>query len=186
MKSDVALLKLIIEDQWMMSVLRAASALDLPDWMIGAGFIRNKVWDYLHGFENAMVPTADIDLIYFDPNDLSKATEKKYDALLQLKCNVNWSCKNQARMHLTNDRLLPYTSTYEALSEWVETATCIAVCLESRTDRLKLYAPHGLEDLYGLVVRPTPVFLNKLEVFHHRVESKKWLIKWPKLRVLLK
>ena len=32
----------------MMNVLNEANKLNLPDWVIGAGFLRNKVWDYLH------------------------------------------------------------------------------------------------------------------------------------------
>ena len=56
------ILDLIAKDEWMMGVLRTARSLHLPDWMIGAGFVRNKVWDYLHGYENIEVPTADIDL----------------------------------------------------------------------------------------------------------------------------
>ncbi len=70
------LLDLIRADPWMMRILRAAAALDLPEWMIGAGFVRNKVWDHLHGFANAEVQTADIDLIYFDPVDVRRARER--------------------------------------------------------------------------------------------------------------
>ena len=65
--NDGEILDLIRADPWMIRVLGAAAALGLPDWMIGAGFVRNKVWDHLHGFANAEVRTADIDLIYFDP-----------------------------------------------------------------------------------------------------------------------
>ncbi len=179
------LLKLITSDNWMIEVLQTASELDLPDWMIGAGFIRNKVWDHLHGFENEKVPTADIDLIYFDTDDLSETTEKRYDAVLQSKCHVNWSSKNQARMHHINNRPVPYRSTQEALSEWVETATCIAVRIEKSTGDLNLYAPHGLEDLYNLILRPTPAFRDKLGVFHQRIKDKEWLLKWPRLQVVI-
>ena len=37
------ILDLIKRDKWMMDVLRVAEKLNLPDWIIGAGFIRNKV-----------------------------------------------------------------------------------------------------------------------------------------------
>src|SRR3989344_341827 len=37
------ILDLIKIDKWMMDILRVAEKLNLPDWIIGAGFIRNKV-----------------------------------------------------------------------------------------------------------------------------------------------
>jgi hypothetical protein len=51
--NEEVILKLIENDPWMMEVLMTASDANLPDWMIGAGFVRNKVWDYLHGYSNS-------------------------------------------------------------------------------------------------------------------------------------
>ena len=152
-----SLLKLIYDDSWMMQVLHTAHTLNLPDWMIGAGFVRNKVWDHLHGFKNAEVPTDDIDLIYFDPDDLTKQTEQKYDAQLASMMDINWATKNQARMHIKHNRTKQFLNTEEALSEWVEVATCVAVRLD-KNNQLLLFAPHGLDDLFNLTVRPTPHF----------------------------
>ena len=181
---EADILKLIYKNEWMMGVLKAAQELELPDWMIGAGFVRNKVWDYLHGFRNAKVPTNDIDLIYFDPHDPKETTEKKYDDTLKKQININWSCKNQARMHIINgDR--PYKNSLDALSHWVETATAIAVKLE-QDDSLTLFAPHGLDDLFNLILRPTPAFTNKdkIHIFRKRIAQKEWLKKYPKLKVV--
>ena len=75
--NESKILKIIEDDPWMMGVLKAAESMDLPDWMIGAGFVRNKVWDHLHGYQNSEVPTSDIDLIYFDPSDISEEKEKE-------------------------------------------------------------------------------------------------------------
>ncbi len=176
------ILDLIRDDAWMMGVLRAAAGLDLPEWMIGAGFVRNKVWDHLHGFENAEVPTADIDLIYFDPADVRESTEKEYDRRLRAVCDVNWSAKNQARMHeVTGDA--PYSSAEDGLAHWVEQATCVAVTL--RGGELRLIAPYGIGDLVGLIVRPSPGFTRDRAVLRERVASKRWLETWPRLRVVL-
>src|ERR687886_1017047 len=46
--------RILRSNEWLMSVLHAARAVDLPDWFVGAGAIRNPVWDYLHGYT---VPT---------------------------------------------------------------------------------------------------------------------------------
>ena len=180
-ESDI--LALIKSDPWMMKVLEIASSLNLPDWMIGAGFVRNKVWDYLCGYTNAEVPTADIDLIYFNDSDTQEYVEKAYDEQLSKMLDINWSVKNQARMHIKHNRTLPYKDTFEALSEWVETPTCIAVRLEPNGE-LILFAPHGITDLVNLIVRPTPSHAQDLDTFWGRVKSKHWLEKWPKLKVI--
>ncbi len=176
------ILELVRADPWMMRVLRAAAALDLPDWMIGAGFLRNKVWDHLHGFSNPQVPTADMDLIYFDPSDVREEREKEYNRRLRALCDVNWSAKNQARMHGATGEL-PYTSAADGLAHWVETATCVAVTL--RGGRLRLIAPYGIDDLVKLVIRPSPCFRRDIQALKKRAASKQWLEKWPKLQIIL-
>ncbi len=172
--NEDSILELVRDDPWMMRVLDAAAGLDLPDWMIGAGFLRNKVWDHLHGFLNPQVPTADIDLIYFDPSEIREESEKEYGRQLRALCDVNWSAKNQARMHgVTGD--LPYTSAADGLAHWVETATCVAVTLQG--GRLRLIAPHGIDDLVKLVIRPGPCFRRDIRVLTERAASKQWLEK---------
>jgi len=61
------LLTLIESDTWMMDILSCVEQLQLPDCWVCAGFIRSKVWDYLHDF-NERTPLGDIDVIYFDNN----------------------------------------------------------------------------------------------------------------------
>lgn len=181
---------LIRRDEWMMQVLRAARALALPDWMIGAGFVRNKVWDYLHGFL-ARSPYPDIDLIYFDPADpsvfepytSSTDTEDRLQALLP-DLGVPWSVTNQARMHAAKNQQ-PFRSSTDALAHGVETATCIGVRLED-DDSLTVIAPCGIDDLVRLVVRLNPNYLVRnpktaISDFNDRIDRKKWRERWPKL-----
>ncbi len=47
-RKDIA--DIIEKDQWMMKVLKAVKTLNLPDWWIGAGFVRSKIWDSIHGY----------------------------------------------------------------------------------------------------------------------------------------
>lgn len=78
------IINLIKKDPWRMEVLEAVCSLNLPDWLIGAGFVRNPVWDELHNFENQS-PITDIDIAYFDPNDLSEESESSYQEMLSKK-----------------------------------------------------------------------------------------------------
>lgn len=175
------ILFLISNDKWMMGVLHIAEKLNLPDWVIGAGFVRNKVWDYLHGFENKEVLTNDIDLIYFDPSNSGEEIDKEYSRWLKELTDVNWEVVNQARTHLWHNRS-PYKNTEEALSEWVETPTCVGVRLE-RDDTLTFFAPHGIDDLVNLIVRPSPNN-SDIKAYKERQKKKDWKQKWPKLKIL--
>lgn len=38
------------QDNERMTVLRTVRRLGLNDWCLGAGFVRNLVWDRLHGY----------------------------------------------------------------------------------------------------------------------------------------
>lgn len=174
--------EVIQSDPWMMDVLQTARSLHLPDWMIGAGFVRNKIWDYLHEIKNEKVQTPDIDLVYFDPNGNSKKEDEKLSQQMSNRTGIDWEIVNQIYTHDWHNRP-PYKNTEEALGEWVETPTAVAIRLED-DDSLTLIAPHGIGDLVGLIVRPTPTHLGQLNLFWERVKSKKWEERWPKLTVL--
>lgn len=180
---DAQILDLVRRDDWMMAVLRAAKDYGLPDWMIGAGFIRNKVWDQLHGVTRDMVLTSDIDLIYFDPEDLSTATERDHDRRLSMRLDVPWSVKNQARMHLKNNRPAPYENSTAALADWIETPTCIALHLDQQ-ESLSLIAPHGIDDLIHLIVRPVSDIPERRAIYRRRIAVKNWTRQWPRLTIL--
>jgi len=178
--NEEKILKLIQEDKWMVQILEIARDLNLPDWAIGAGFVRNKVWDYLHEFEKT--PLDDIDLVYFDKSNLSEEYEKELEKILKEKLNVEWSVKNQARMHIRNDED-PYTSSEHAMSKWPETVTAIGITLNNE-NKLKLIAPYGINDLVNLKIRISPNFNKNPEIFRERIKNKNWLTKWPKLEVV--
>jgi len=190
--NEKGIINLIENDPWMIRVLKAAESLNLPDWWIGGGFIRSKVWDYLHDFETR-TKLPDVDLIYFnsfdfsdrEANEFSTKSEDKYQKKLnKLFPGIKWSVTNQARMHHYHKRD-PYKSSEEALSEWSETATCVAIRL--RDGKLTFLAPHGITDLVNLNVRPIPdykrIFAFDPLVFSRRVKEKNWEKKWPKLRI---
>lgn len=184
MNYERQLTDIVCGDQIIMDVLRTARSLNLPDWWIGAGFVRNKVWDVLHAYTHP-TPTTDVDVIYFNQDDISEVREKEYDRMLQdRQPEITWSTKNQARMHLHPFHLgePPYTSSCDALAHWIETATCVAVTLDSN-GKLIIAAPHGLDDLFNLTLRPCPYNQKDLETFHQRHRTKGWLKTWPKLTV---
>ncbi len=158
-------------------MLDAVRALGLPDGWIAAGFIRNAVWDHLHG-RPPSAPAGDVDVIWYDPARADPAEDRAIEAALRAMApGVGWSVKNQARMHLRNGDA-PYASATEAMRFWPETATAVAARRQG-DEGLDIAAPLGLEDLMGLVLRPTP---RRQAAFEERVAGKRWLETWPLLR----
>ena len=82
-------------------------------------------------------------------------------------------------MHLRNNHW-KYTNTEHAISHWPETATAIAVRLSSN-DKIEILAPYGLNDLFNLIVKPTPNF--DLIIYKKRIEEKQWGKQWQNLKL---
>lgn len=171
------ILDLIEKDPWMMKVLQYAETLNLPDWMISAGFVRNKVWDELSDYKNQPHAT-DIDLIYFDPNGNNEKKDEALTTDFKNKTGLDWEIVNQIYTRDWNTEL-PYTSAEDALAHFPETATAVAVTLVM--GKPKLIAPYGIVDLANMVVRPSPKFSIGAKRVKERVEQKNWLTRWPKL-----
>lgn len=162
-------------------LLGVVSALSLPDGWVGAGFVRNAVWDHLHGYSFS-APTGDVDVIWHDPLCVDAAEDRKHEAALHVvEPKFAWSVKNQARMHGRNGDE-PYSSATEAMRYWPETATAVAV-RRIGPDDCEVAAPLGLDDLMHLVLRPTARFAGeKHHIYEERVRSKGWVKAWPLLR----
>ncbi|MEI6054145.1 MAG: nucleotidyltransferase family protein [Candidatus Saccharibacteria bacterium] len=183
-KTEEDIRQLIKSDQWMMQVLKYAEKLNLPDWWIGAGFLRNKVWNAVEG--DSSPSNTDVDLVYFNSSDVKPETDWAYDKKMNDNYPIaDWEIRNQARMHYVN-KFEPFTSTENGISNWVETATCSAVKLEN--GKLKLLFCYGIDDLINLTARPTPRFRTPelINVFHDHVKNKNWKNKWPHLKVKFK
>ncbi len=166
-------------DEERLRALNVAAELNLNDWCLAAGFVRNLIWDKLHG-KSTPTPLNDIDLIYFNRSDTRAETDLKLEAELQAKADFPWSVKNQARMHLRNQDS-EYSSSTDAMSYWVEVETAIGIRL-TKQGELELIAPFGCRKNFDHTItinRKRP----KAEDFKNRLETKGWQKTWPKLVV---
>lgn len=174
---------IIAQDPVGMEQLRAARSLGLPDWCIAAGFVRNRVWDHLHGIVPARLPV-DIDVLYFDPSDTSLQVEfALQDRLADLVPGAPWEVRNQARMHVVKKDFPPHRDTAHAMTFWLETVTPVGVRLEA-DDSLSLIAPLGTDDLLGLRCRPTAFGRTRRSEYDERIARKRWRELWPNVRFL--
>jgi hypothetical protein len=182
MNSDSKIRTVIEGDPVRWGILALVRSLGLPDCWVGAGFVRNAVWDHLHGRTPSSLP-ADVDVLWFDPKQADPSEDEKLEAMLRANDpSVRWSVKNQARMHTRNGDS-PYASATDAMRFWPETATAVAV-RRTDQDHCQVAAPYGLDDLFGLVVRPTPRFArDKRQIYEERIKAKGWIATWPHLRI---
>lgn len=181
LRTERDLITLIESDAWMMEILRCVEQQQLPDSWVCAGFIRSKVWDYLHDYRDR-TPLADIDVIYFDKQLISEEQEKQYEQhLLELLPKEPWSVKNQARMHSVNASE-PYQSSIDGIAHFPEIPTAIGVRLTKGV--LEMAVPYGIQHLLSGIVAPTPFFYKHTqlhEIYQKRIYNKQWQSNWPKL-----
>ncbi|MGN7357024.1 nucleotidyltransferase family protein [Paenibacillus sp. SAF-054] len=185
LQQEKDIIRLVREDAWMMDILRTAKMLQLPDWWVCAGFVRSKIWDHLHGFEER-TPMADVDVVYFDPSCCDESVEKELEQkLYSLRPAIPWSVKNQARMHVIND-MPPFTSSVDAISNFPETVTSLGLTLDNN-DGLVLTAPHGTRDVIEMVVRATTYYLqspDRAQIYEKRISKKQWHLIWPQVQII--
>jgi len=180
------LTKVLQQSQALYGMIEQAAGLGLKEYYIGAGCIAQTVWNYQSGF----APThgiSDIDFAYFDHSDLSfeaeNATIERITRMIG-SCEIPLDIKNQARVHLWyrdhfGYEIAPYESLECAINTWPTTATSVGVRLEGGV--LQVYAPFGLEDLFGMIVRANKAQITE-EIYLGKAQ--KWREKWPGLTVI--
>jgi hypothetical protein len=160
---EAALVEILMATPGLMRVLTVARDLDLPDWMVFSGAVYGPVWNHLTG-RSPDHGLADYDLGYFDASDTSYEAE---DAVIRRVaasfapplCDLV-EVRNQARVHLWfedhfGEAYEALACSADALGRFAAPAFAVGVRLE-RDDRLAVFAPFGLEDVFSMRIRPNP------------------------------
>jgi len=180
------LAEILQQNKPLYEVIEKAGDLGLRDYYVGAGCIAQTVWNYHSGIDLTH-GISDIDFVYYDNSDLSLKAEnaiaEKVAAMIKpykIKLDVN----NQARVHLWYKEhfgydIAPYDSVEDAINTWPTTATSVGVRLEKK--KLQVYAPFGLNDLFGMIVRANKAQITE-EIYMQKVE--KWSTKWSGLTII--
>lgn len=168
-------------------VLARTATLGLPGWYVTAGCLFQTVWNVA----TDRPPTSgikDYDVFYFEADDLSWEAE---DAVIKTGKAVfadlpaEVEIRNEARVHLWYEDKFgvacpPYDSAEAAIDSFAATTCCLGVRLEA-DGRWRVYAPHGLSDVFNLVVRPNPVLAPRAV---YEAKAARWREQWPELTVL--
>src|ERR1700692_1236977 len=176
----------LCQNQCLADILERFDEIVLPDAWLVAGCIAQTIWNLDCG-QPAELGIKDVDLIYFDDQDLSLGAEAGHERRIRdlfgplaIKLDV----KNEARVHLWyEDRfghaIKPYSSSSDAIATFPTTATAVGV--RQIRSKFECCAPFGLDDLFNLVVRP-----NKRQITRSIYEAKvnRWRSIWPRLTFL--
>jgi len=172
---------------WFMPALRAVRDLGLASWCIGAGAVRNLVWDALHErpWPSAL---ADVDVAYFDSSNLAPERDAQLQArLVAVLPHVPWEVTNQAAVHHWFEGHFghpvgPLDSLEEAVASWPEYATSVGLAMTA-DDSIHVIAPHGLDDLFSMVVRRNPARVS-VATYRQRVAQKRYAERWPQVTIV--
>ncbi|PSB31316.1 nucleotidyltransferase family protein [Stenomitos frigidus] len=136
------------------TVLPAMARLNLSDWWLAGGAVRNTVWRSLYGAECALM-IKDFDLAFFDAKgDREQELAAKVALNAQFPGYV-FDVKNQASFARWRSGRRTYSSTEEGIADWLHTATAVGVRCDTQAN-WEVFTPYGLDDLFNGIVRPTP------------------------------
>src|SRR3954466_8184175 len=158
----------------------------LPDAWLVSGCLVQSVWNVLTG-RAIDYGIADYDVFYFDPDtswDAEDVVIRKLQARLD-HLGVKIEPRNQARVHLWYPAKhgLPYpplSCSTDGIDRFLTQNTQVGV--RRSDDGFHVYAPHGFDDVAGLIARPNPS--PNFSAANYAVKAARWRALWPELTVI--
>jgi len=182
-----AFLAIVAADPLLAETLARVRALALPDWLVVSGALYNSVWNHLTG-KPPGYGIKDIDLFYFDDDDLSYEAEDvvirraaKHFEGLPLPVEV----RNQARVHLWyptkfGQECPRYANSSESVSYFASKTHAAGVRFDG-DGQLELVAPFGLDDIFSFRITPNRALDNRRT---HEAKGRRARENWPEISVV--
>lgn len=160
---EARLVELVRANAPLMAVMRTIRELNPPDWLIFSGAVYQGVFNHLTG-KPLDWGVKDYDVGYFDPDtswDAEDVWIKRVAAAFAPPLSEQVEVRNQARVHLWFESRFgepyePLACAPEALERFVSPTFSVGVRLED-DDRVTVFAPFGLDDVFALKIRPNPL-----------------------------
>jgi hypothetical protein len=169
----------ILRDSPVGAVLPAISQLNLPDWWLAGGALRNTVWRSIFG-ENCQLFIKDFDIAFYDEKGSRDQELAAKATLTNLFPDYLFDIKNQASFARWRSGKKTYTSTEDGIKNWLHTTAAIGVRLDSQGE-WEFFTPYGLDDLFNGIIRATPANLDNK---HAQRKADGYLQKCPCLRLV--
>jgi len=180
-------IEIIKKSEELMSILDFLYELKVPNFYIVAGSVFQTIWNY---YDNKPLTSdlKDIDIIYCDHKNLTKDDEEKLENMIAehfRNLNYEFDIHNEARMHLwkkenENKSIDEYKNSEDAISRFIATIQSIGITKEN--DKIKVYAPYGLNDIFSKTIRPIKHKSNSKELYDKKVAS--WSKRFNNLNII--
>jgi hypothetical protein len=179
------LLDIITSSTSISPVQSRAGNIPLPNWYLGPGCIPTVVWNTLcdRPIEEHM---DDIDLVYFDGEDLTEAGEQRgqqqINALFD-DLTIDIDVINEARVNLWYEdkfghAIPPYDSVEDGIASWVSTS---AIGIRRNRGAYEVHASCGLDDLFTMTIRPNKRVVSEA---YYIKKTAQWKQTWPAVQVV--
>ena len=180
-------IKIIRKNKDLIDIIKYLKKIDLPNFYIAAGCVFQTIWNYLDN-KSLNDKFKDIDIVYYDCNDLSKDSEQAIEDMISKhfqNMHYKFDVHNEARMHLWKEehegiKIEPYKSSEDAISRWLATIHAIGITLKN--NKIKVYAPYGFSDIYGRIIRPIKHDGNNQEKYDKK--AKCWSNRFNNLKIV--
>jgi hypothetical protein len=168
------------------TILDRINDLALPDCWLVSGAVFQSAWNVRTG----RTPTygiKDYDIFYFDPDTSWDAEDGviKRAAALFVDLDESIEVRNQARVHLWYPEKFgaPYTPSKKA-TDGIDRflMNCAQVGIARSGLSYAVYAPHGLDDIERMIVRPNRTANFRADLYLAKAE--RWKSQWPELTIL--
>lgn len=180
-------ISIIKQNKDLMLILDYIESLNLPNFYIAVGAVFQTIWNY---YDNKPLNynIKDIDIIYYDSNNLSKEDEKKleYNISQYFKdMNYEFDVHNEARMHLwkkenENKNIDQYKNSEDAIDQWI--ATVHAIGITKKDNNIEVYAPYGLSYIFSRTIRPIKHKANSKELYNKKATA--WKNRFDNLNII--
>jgi hypothetical protein len=179
MYSNNTQLQILLSNSIIATVLPAIAQLNLPNWWLAGGAVRNTVWRSLFGQEcNLFIK--DFDIAFFD-NVGNREQELVAKSTLKTQFpGQEFDVKNQASFGNWRVGGMTYNSTENAIQNWLHTATAVGVRMNKQGE-WQFFTPYGLDDLFNGIIRPTPIHIHNPDADQ---KAASFLQKCPYLRLV--
>jgi uncharacterized protein len=184
--NERCLIEAVLRNRAIQIILQRLPEFGLPDAWLASGSVIQTVWNVLTG-RAPDYGIKDYDILYFD-DDTSWEAE---DAIIRRVAaavsdiRVSVELRNQARVHLWYPSKFgiaypPLQRATQGIDRFLALAAQIGI--RPAKKNYDLYAPHGLDDLSTLTIRPNlcPNFSAPL----YEAKAAAWKARWPELTIL--
>jgi uncharacterized protein len=183
---EESLIEVVLRNRANQIILQRLPEFGLPDAWLVSGSLIQTVWNVLTG-RAPDYGIKDYDILYFDADPSWEAEDANIRRVAAAVSDINVSVelRNQARVHLWYPNKFgiaypPLQRATQGIDRFLAIAAQIAI--RPAKGNYDIYAPHGLDDLSTLTIRPNlcPNFLPHL----YEEKAAAWKVRWPELTIL--